>query len=68
MGTLRFVLAMCVVFFHLTYPLTRHLGVLAVNFFYVVSGFLITFVLNESYRFQFGSFAVNRYLRLFPAY
>lgn len=59
---------MCVVFFHLTYPLTRHLGVLAVNFFYVVSGFLITFVLNESYRFQFGSFAVNRYLRLFPAY
>jgi peptidoglycan/LPS O-acetylase OafA/YrhL len=44
-------------------------GITAVQAFYVISGFLITMVLNE--RQQYGnaaSFYVSRYLRLWPAY
>ena len=67
MGVLRFFLALCVIAFHLTQQLPV-LGMLAVNFFYIISGFLMTLVLNEVYRFDFGRFSANRVLRLFPAY
>ena len=68
MGTLRFFLALCVVAFHLTSPSLAIVGPLAVNFFYVISGFLITMRLNEAYKFNFPAFALNRVLRLYPAY
>ncbi|MCX2693640.1 acyltransferase [Pseudomonas sp. DCB_CB] len=45
-----------------------NLGLLAVNFFYVISGFLISLVLHETYNFKFRPFAANRFLRLYPAY
>jgi peptidoglycan/LPS O-acetylase OafA/YrhL len=68
MGALRFFLALCVVAFHLTSPSLAIVGPLAVNFFYVISGFLITMILNETYNFSFPAFALNRVIRLYPAY
>jgi peptidoglycan/LPS O-acetylase OafA/YrhL len=67
LGVVRFALAMSVVVFHLT-GTVPNLGLLAVSFFYVISGYLITMVLHESYRFRLGPFAANRLLRLYPAY
>lgn len=67
LGTIRFLLSFCVVAFHLTQYIP-HIGILAVNFFYAISGYLITLVLQESYGFKFIPFAKNRFLRLFPSY
>jgi peptidoglycan/LPS O-acetylase OafA/YrhL len=66
----RFILALCVVQGHM---LDRVPGLAwhAVFSFYVLSGFLMTLVLNESYGFSpdgIVKFAVNRWLRLFPTY
>ncbi|MBR1193248.1 acyltransferase [Bradyrhizobium sp. AUGA SZCCT0160] len=73
MGIVRFLLALCVVAEH-----TASHGVLgvqllsgttAVQCFYVISGFLITMVLNEraGYR-SLGNFYLSRYFRLWPVY
>ncbi|WP_395602442.1 acyltransferase family protein [Pseudomonas sp. A1230] len=69
-GTLRFILAIFVVVAHLTETVksVSHLGVFAVFGFYIVSGYLMTAVLNKTYKFDFKSFALNRFLRLFPVY
>jgi peptidoglycan/LPS O-acetylase OafA/YrhL len=67
LGVIRFSLAFCVIAFHLVGTI-QNLGQLAVNFFYVISGFLITLVLNETYKFSLLPFATNRFLRLYPAY
>ena len=67
LGVIRFLLAFCVIAFHLTQYIPN-LGGLAVNFFYVISGYLITLVLHETYGFKFIPFTKNRFLRLYPAY
>jgi len=67
MGTLRFFMASCVVLFHLTEKV-QNIGILSVIFFYSISGFLITLVLHETYRFRLKAFSENRLLRLYPAY
>ena len=66
----RFVLAVFVVIAHLTdgVKFFSHLGVFAVFGFYVVSGCLITLILNGSYNFKFSPFVLNRFIRLFPIY
>jgi peptidoglycan/LPS O-acetylase OafA/YrhL len=69
----RFILALCVVQGHL---LGRGenapwLAWQAVFSFYVLSGFLMSLILNQDYGFTAGGlvrFAVNRWLRLFPVY
>src|SRR4051812_28133137 len=73
MGTVRFLLALCVVVTHsssqtfLSIPLFS--AVTAVQGFYIVSGFLITMVLNERREYQSAFvFYRSRYLRLWPAY
>lgn len=70
LGILRFVLAAFVVITHLTEGIQffSHWGVFAVFGFYLVSGYLMTLILNETYSFQFSAFAANRLLRLFPIY
>lgn len=70
LGLLRFTLAAFVVIAHLAenIKIVSHLGVFAVFGFYLVSGYLMTAVLNETYSFKFSSFALNRFLRLFPIY
>lgn len=60
-------MASCVVVFHLTLQVPN-IGLLSVNFFYVISGYLITMVLNDTYEFRLKEFATNRFLRLYPSY
>lgn len=69
MGTVRFVLAMMVVFFHIA--LVPKIGTMAVQAFFVLSGFLMTLVMHRSYGYSpqgFGRFWANRALRLYPMY
>jgi peptidoglycan/LPS O-acetylase OafA/YrhL len=47
------------------YPLP---GAVAVEAFYIVSGFLITLVLTEKYDGRLSLFSGNRFLRIFPIY
>jgi peptidoglycan/LPS O-acetylase OafA/YrhL len=66
----RFILALCVVQAHLV-RWTPMLAEQAVFSFYVLSGFLMTLILNESYGFSprgLLRFSINRWLRLFPIY
>jgi peptidoglycan/LPS O-acetylase OafA/YrhL len=67
----RFALSLIVAQAHL-YPLNAPwLAWMAVFGFYTLSGYLMTRVLNERYGFRWSgaaAFAVNRVLRLWPAY
>ncbi|RRU23564.1 acyltransferase [Stenotrophomonas sp. 278] len=67
LGSFRFFLAICVVLFHLTAQIPN-LGQFAVECFYVISGYLVTMILTKTYKFEFKSFALNRFLRLYPSY
>jgi len=69
----RFILALCVVQGHLAGAGRSAPGLSwqAVFSFYVLSGFLMSLILNQDYGFTAGGlvrFAVNRWLRLFPIY
>lgn len=69
MGTVRFVLALLVVIFHLAS--VPNVGHLAVQAFFVLSGYLMTLVMQESYGYSasgIGRFWANRILRLYPMY
>src|SRR4051794_7714631 len=70
MGLFRLLLAVAVVFAHTAPPfgLKMTLGGNSVQAFYIVSGFLITYVLNERYIGAIGSFYRARLLRIFPSY
>lgn len=70
MGTLRTLLAISVVVGHSYQSGMVFVGGRnAVQLFYIISGFLISYVLveNKSYKNP-GSFYINRYLRLYPIY
>lgn len=67
----RFILALCVLQAHLLANGPPWLAWQAVFSFYVISGFLMTLILNEDYGFEWGGFfrfAANRALRLLPVY
>ena len=68
MGTIRFLLALAVVFAH-SYGFVFTGGQLAVQIFYIISGYLISLILlsNSSYM-NLKYFYLNRWLRLFPIY
>jgi peptidoglycan/LPS O-acetylase OafA/YrhL len=70
MGIYRLILAYCVVIEHVAdgHRAISHTGVFAVEGFYVLSGFLITKILNENYHFEWKTFWFNRFLRLYPQY
>jgi peptidoglycan/LPS O-acetylase OafA/YrhL len=70
MGIIRTLLALAVVFGH-----SWHAGIVfvggrnAVQMFYIISGFLISYVLVERKTYKsIGTFYMNRYLRLYPIY
>ncbi len=71
MGTVRFLLAIAVVLTHtgaeFNFIEEAHL---AVEMFFLASGFLISFILRESntYRSDLSRFYLNRALRLYPIY
>lgn len=69
MGTLRLILAISVVLFH-TWPGALLVGgENAVRIFYVISGYLISFVLAERKSYaSVQAFYMSRWLRLYPLY
>ncbi len=68
MGILRTFLALSVVWIH-TYGQVFVSGQDAVQLFYVISGFLISYVLLEAKSYaKLRYFYLNRYLRLYPIY
>lgn len=70
LGLLRTTLALMVMAFHLFAGL-RPIGTYAVFGFYIISGYLMTLIMHESYGYTWVgrlSFAVNRFLRLYPQY
>lgn len=68
MGLFRLVLAFCVVLSHgLNVPIPAAGADIAVQTFYIVSGFYMGLVLTEKYS-HFSSYFTNRLLRLYPAY
>ena len=70
MGTLRTIFALSVVFTH-SWPGGMMFvgGQNAVQLFYIISGFLISYVLVESRTYSsVRTFYINRYLRLYPIY
>jgi peptidoglycan/LPS O-acetylase OafA/YrhL len=73
MGLLRFILAISVVISHSTpvFGISIVGGQMAVQLFYIISGFYMSLVLNEKYLPGKGSYKLfisNRFLRLFPIY
>ncbi|MEH6592209.1 MAG: acyltransferase [Halioglobus sp.] len=71
LGIFRYVLALMVTLSHLWTSLAGWSGVAAVFGFYVISGYLMTSVLNQSYGFTragLGRYALNRFLRIYPTY
>ena len=68
MGSLRTLFAISVVLTH-TYGTVFVGGQNAVQLFYIISGYLISYVLIEKKSYpHVGNFYLNRYLRLFPIY
>ncbi len=68
MGLFRLVLAFCVVLSHgLNVPIPAATADVAVQTFYIVSGFYMGLVLTEKYS-HFSWYFTNRLLRLYPAY
>ncbi len=69
MGTLRFILALSVAYGHLAVPLSFPTADVAVQSFFVISGFYMALVLNEKYGAgSYWLFVSNRLLRLWPTY
>lgn len=73
MGLLRFILAISVVLSHTgdLFGFTFVGGQLAVQAFYIISGFYMTLILNEKYigkNSSYKLFISNRLLRLYPIY
>ena len=69
MGSLRLFLALCVAFSHFGMPLGFPTSDIAVQSFFVISGFYMALVLNEKYGpGSYWLFISNRLLRLWPTY
>jgi peptidoglycan/LPS O-acetylase OafA/YrhL len=70
LGILRYLLALMVVLSHLWYDLMWWQGSYAVFFFYIISGYLMCLVINETYTGSDGAarYALNRVLRIYPVY
>lgn len=68
MGTLRTLFAIAVVFAH-SYGFVFVGGQNAVQLFYMISGFLISYILVEKKAYpSIRRFYINRYLRIYPIY
>ena len=70
-GLFRYGLAMLVVVGHLWSQLAPKAGTYAVFSFYMLSGYLMTYVIREVYGLSFSGmkrFLLNRFLRIYPLY
>lgn len=70
-GIFRYCLALMVVLAHLWPSLTNWTGIYGVFGFYIMSGYLMTFVLTNVYVYSLDGlkrFFINRILRIYPLY
>jgi peptidoglycan/LPS O-acetylase OafA/YrhL len=70
-GVLRTTLALMVMVYHLFAVGILPLGIYAVFGFYIISGYLMTLIMHESYGYTWigrYTFTKNRFLRLYPLY
>lgn len=65
-GILRYLLAIMVVAHH--FIGLKYSGRYAVYIFFVVSGFLMTTIINTSYKENIKGYVINRFLRIYPSY
>ncbi len=73
MGSIRTLLALCIVVYHSYTIFGQRLtgGTVSVELFFLISGFYMALILNEKYKAGKGSyrlFITNRFLRIYPAY
>lgn len=71
MGLIRVLLALSVLLVHTTSKVSFVSGQLAVQSFYIISGFYMSLILNEKYINKNNSyklFITNRFLRIYPIY
>ena len=70
MGLVRLFLAVCVIATHSAYLFGYPLidGNTAIEVFYVLSGFLISLVINRVYKSRTRDFYMNRITKIYPAY
>jgi peptidoglycan/LPS O-acetylase OafA/YrhL len=71
LGTVRFTLATLVVLNHLWLPTANKVGAHAVAAFYLVSGYLMTMIIQEVYGLTMPGavrYVANRFLRIYPPY
>jgi len=71
LGLLRTTFALMVMMYHLLFLGVLPLGTYAVFGFYIISGYLMTLIMHESYGYTLigrYSFVTNRFLRLYPQY
>jgi len=69
LGLFRFVLALNVMIYHIVE--IPSIGQFAVYSFFILSGFLMTTIMNDKYGHSiigFKKYAINRFLRLYPLY
>ena len=69
-GFLRFYLAWMVVVTHIT-NIIDYVGGFAVYSFYILSGYLMTYIMNKKYGYNptgMKRYLLNRFLRIFPPY
>lgn len=67
MGIVRLMLSVSIVAFH-TSAVLGHIGYSAVFGFYVMSGYVISLVIEKTYTNHSGKFWANRLLKIFPTY
>lgn len=69
MGTYRLMLAIAVMLYHAQVTIAgRAAGVVAVVSFYIISGYVMTALVDRHYSKRIGGFYVDRAMRLFPQY
>lgn len=69
MGTYRFLLAVAVMFFHAGVLIQgRAIGVEAVVSFNIISGYVMTALVDRHYSNRIGGFYIDRAMRLFPQF
>ncbi|MCU4675552.1 acyltransferase [Catenovulum sp. 2E275] len=69
MGIFRFILAFNVILYHLLE--VPNIGALAVYSFFILSGFLMTYIMHHTYSYDPKGclkYALNRFWRLYPVY
>jgi peptidoglycan/LPS O-acetylase OafA/YrhL len=71
LGSYRYLLSFFVILAHLFPFISVHSGIYAVFGFYIISGYLMTLILDKNYGWNFGGvkrYYANRFLRVYPSY